>query len=125
MMLTFLGSMVAVVGSASVWVTVCAWVGLVDERVGAAIVLGCYCLAVVTLVDTVLKPALLHGQSKLNPLLAVLSVLGGVAALGPVGVFVGPMAVAFLQVGLNMLQNQLATMDGNTSSVAPGDERTA
>jgi predicted PurR-regulated permease PerM len=111
MMLTFLGSMVPIVGSASVWVTVCAWLGLVDERLGTAIVLGLYCLAVVTLVDTVLKPALLHGQSKLNPLLAVLSVLGGVAALGPVGVFVGPMAVAFLQVGLNMLQDALAGMN--------------
>ncbi|HTQ40858.1 MAG TPA: AI-2E family transporter [Pirellulales bacterium] len=107
MMLTFLGSMVPIVGSASVWVTVCAWLAFVDERILAAIVLGAYCLALVTVVDSFLKPMLLHGQSKLNPLLAVLSVLGGVEALGPIGVFVGPMAVAFLQVGLNMLQTQL------------------
>ena len=109
MMLTFLGSMVPIVGSASIWVTVCAWLAFVDERTWAAIILGAYCLAVVTLVDTVVKPALLHGQSKLNPLLAVLSVLGGVAALGPIGLFVGPMAVAFLQVGLNMFQRNWPT----------------
>ena len=104
MMLTFLGSMVPIVGSASVWLTVCAWLAIADSRLPAAIMLGVYCLAIVTVVDTIVKPALLHGQSKLNPLLAVLSVLGGVEALGPIGLFVGPMAVAFLQVGLNMLQ---------------------
>ncbi|HEY2882618.1 MAG TPA: AI-2E family transporter [Pirellulales bacterium] len=112
MMLTFLGSMVPIVGSASVWVTLCAWMAFVEERTVAAIVLGVYCLAVVTVIDSILKPALLHGQSKLNPLLAVLSVLGGVSALGPIGIFVGPMAVAFLQVGLNMLQMQLDAMNG-------------
>ena len=111
MMLTFLGSMVPIVGSASVWLTVCAWLAIADSRLPAAIMLGVYCLAIVTVVDTIVKPALLHGQSKLNPLLAVLSVLGGVEALGPIGLFVGPMAVAFLQVGLNMLQTQLATLD--------------
>jgi predicted PurR-regulated permease PerM len=111
MMLTFLGSMVPIVGSASIWLTVCAWLAIADDRLTAAIFLGVYCLAIVTVVDTIVKPALLHGQSKLNPLLAVLSVLGGVEALGPIGVFVGPMAVAFLQVGLNMLQTQLATLD--------------
>ncbi|HZZ30315.1 MAG TPA: AI-2E family transporter [Pirellulales bacterium] len=111
MMLTFLGSMVPIVGSASIWVTVCAWLAFVDDRIPAAIVLGVYCLVVVTVVDSILKPMLLHGQSKLNPLLAVLSVLGGVEALGPIGVFVGPMAVAFLQVGLNMLQTQLADLN--------------
>jgi predicted PurR-regulated permease PerM len=111
MMLTFLGSMVPIVGSASIWVTVCAWLVFVDDRILAAIVLGAYCLAVVTVVDSILKPMLLHGQSKLNALLAVLSVLGGVEALGPIGVFVGPMAVAFLQVGLNMLQTQLEDLN--------------
>jgi predicted PurR-regulated permease PerM len=110
MMLTFLGSMVPIVGSASIWVTACAWLIFVDGHTLAGIVLGLYCLAIVTVVDSILKPLLLHGQSKLNPLLAVLSVLGGVEALGPIGVFVGPMAVAFLQVGLNMLQTQLADM---------------
>jgi len=52
----------------------------------------------------------LHGQSKLHPLLALLSVLGGVGALGPIGIFVGPIAVAFLQAALTMLQTELDTL---------------
>jgi hypothetical protein len=43
-------------------------------------------------------------------LLALLSVLGGVAALGPIGIFVGPIAVAFLQAALTMLQTELDTI---------------
>jgi len=61
-------------------------------------------------VDNIIKPIVLHGQSKLHPLLALLSVLGGVGALGPIGIFVGPIAVAFLQAALTMLQAELDSM---------------
>jgi predicted PurR-regulated permease PerM len=39
-----------------------------------------------------------------------LSVLGGVQALGPIGIFVGPMVVVFLHVLLNMLHTELDSM---------------
>jgi predicted PurR-regulated permease PerM len=64
----------------------------------------------VSTVDNIIKPIVLHGQSKLHPLLALLSVLGGVGALGPIGIFVGPIAVAFLQAALTMLQTELDSM---------------
>jgi predicted PurR-regulated permease PerM len=62
---------------------------------------------VVSMVDNLIKPLVLHGQSNLHPLLALLSVLGGVQALGPIGIFVGPMAVVFLQTGLKMLNLEI------------------
>jgi hypothetical protein len=65
--------------------------------------------------DNIIKAWVLHGQSKLHPLLALLSVLGGVQALGPIGILVGPMAVAFLQTLLAMLQSELAHIDRGTS----------
>ena len=65
-----------------------------------------------TLVDNIIKPIVLHGQSKLHPLLALLSVLGGVGALGPIGIFVGPIAVAFLQAALTMLQAEIDSLSG-------------
>jgi len=45
-------------------------------------------------------------------LLALLSVLGGVGALGPIGIFVGPIAVAFLQAALSMLQLEIDSLSG-------------
>jgi predicted PurR-regulated permease PerM len=75
-----------------------------------AIGLALWGACVVSTIDNVIKPIVLHGQSKLHPLLALLSVLGGVAALGPIGIFVGPIAVAFLQAALTMLQTELDTI---------------
>jgi predicted PurR-regulated permease PerM len=69
---------------------------------------------VVSTVDNIIKPYVLQGQSKLHPLLALLSILGGVGALGPIGVFVGPIAVAFLQAALTMLQTELDTLSDQT-----------
>ena len=62
----------------------------------AAIVLAVYGGAVVSVIDNVIKPMVLHGRSNLHPLLALLSILGGVKVLGPIGIFVGPMVVTFL-----------------------------
>jgi hypothetical protein len=73
----------------------------------------------------VIKPLVLQGQSKLHPLLALLSVLGGVGTLGPIGVFVGPIVVAFLQAALTMLQTELDSMSesplGNNGPAMAGE----
>ena len=50
---------------------------------------------VISGIDNLIKPLVLHGQSNLHPLLALLSVLGGVTSLGPIGILVGPMVVVF------------------------------
>ena len=108
--LTMLFAMVPFVGAAAVWVPVCLYLFFFEHRTGAAVLLAIYGTAVVSLVDNVIKPIILHGRSNLHPLLALLSVLGGVQALGPIGIFVGPMVVAFLHALLNMLHTELAQM---------------
>jgi predicted PurR-regulated permease PerM len=77
----------------------------------AALLLGLYGAFIVSLSDNVVKPFVLHGQSQLHPLLALLSILGGVEALGPVGILVGPMIVVFLQVTLNILHRELGQIE--------------
>ncbi len=108
--LTMLLTLVPVVGSAIVWVPVCLWLLAVEGRTPAAVLLAIYCLAVVSTVDNLIKPWVLRGRSNLHPLLALLSILGGVQALGPIGIFVGPMVVAFLQTLLNMVHVELGGM---------------
>ena len=112
-------AMVPFVGAAAVWVPVCIvlyfYTGNVvdgvaefpEGRPGAAILLAIYCGTVVSMSDNVVKPLVLHGQSNLHPLLALLSVIGGIQTLGPIGILVGPMLVAFLQALLNMLNKEL------------------
>jgi predicted PurR-regulated permease PerM len=112
MVLAMLLAMVPFVGTTVVWVPACLWLYFYEGRTLAAILLAIYCAAVVSLADNVIKPMVLHGRSNLHPLLALLSVLGGVQALGPIGIFVGPMVVAFLQTLLNMLHRELNSMGG-------------
>jgi predicted PurR-regulated permease PerM len=115
--LTMVFAIVPFVGAALVWVPTCAYLAFFDERMvdGAVVVgnwpvalmLAVYCGVVVSNVDNVVKPWVLHGQTNLHPLLALLSVIGGVQALGPIGILVGPMLVAFLQALMNMLNHEL------------------
>jgi len=116
--LTMVTAMVPFVGAAAVWICVCGWVYLYGERVVdgvtlhdgnwvTAAILAVYCTIIVSGIDNVIKPLVLHGQSKLHPLLALLSILGGVTVLGPVGILVGPMLVSFLQALLEMLRKEL------------------
>jgi len=118
MVLTMLLAMVPFIGAAAVWAPVCLWLFFIDERHVAAVLLAVYGAAIVSMADNVIKPLVLHGRSNLHPLLALLSVLGGVQALGPIGIFVGPMVVAFLHALLNMLHSELERMseaDGGKS----------
>ncbi len=117
MLLAMLLSLVPFVGAAAVWIPACLWLYF-QGNTTSAIVLAIYCASVVSMADNVIKPLVLHGRSNLHPLLALLSVLGGVQALGPIGIFVGPMVVAFLQTLLNMLQMELSSMsNGNSAAV--------
>ncbi len=113
--LSMLLTLVPFVGTALVWVPVCLWLYAVEGRGLAAIVLAAYCIGVVSTVDNLVKPLVLHGRSNLHPLLALLSVLGGVQALGPIGILVGPMVVAFLQSLLNIVHAELQNMTKATT----------
>jgi predicted PurR-regulated permease PerM len=114
-MLTAVMALVPFLGAASVWVSASLWLYFYEERTWAAVLLAIYGAAIVSMADNVIKPLVLHGQSKLHPLLALLSVLGGVQALGPIGILVGPMVVAFLQTLLNILHRELSTMDAQAA----------
>jgi len=113
-LLTFFGALVPFVGAAAVWGSASLYLLFFVKSTWAAAGLAIWGLCVVSTVDNIIKPIVLHGQSKLHPLLALLSVLGGVGALGPIGIFVGPIAVAFLQAALTMLQTELDSLLGDS-----------
>ena len=109
--LTTVLALVPFVGATAVWIPASLWLYFMDERPVAAIGLAIYGFSVVSTVDNFIKPYVLHGQSNLHPLLALLSVLGGVSAMGPIGILVGPMIVVFLQTLLKILQRELSSME--------------
>lgn len=104
-------ALVPFVGAAAVWVPVCVWLYVMENRMGAAIGLAIYGSLAISMIDNLIKPFVLHGQSNLHPLLALLSVLGGVTAIGPIGILIGPMIVALLQTTLEILRKELGELD--------------
>jgi predicted PurR-regulated permease PerM len=136
MALTMVFAIVPFVGAAGVWIPTCAIIFLFGEKVfvvggeatdggnwPVALALAIYCAIVVSGIDNVIKPLVLHGQANLHPLLALLSILGGIQVLGPVGILVGPMLVSFLQALLAMFRRELERWDDPTQrslSLSPG-----
>jgi len=119
-LLTFFGALVPIAGAAIVWGAASLYLLFFEKDAWSAAGLALWGFCVVSTVDNIIKPLVLHGQSKLHPLLALLSVLGGVGALGPIGIFVGPIAVAFLQAALTMLQAEIGRLSGEEG---PGWDR--
>ena len=125
-LLTAVLALIPFVGAAAVWVPACIYLAIIKEPLdpeagrtwmyARAGFLAVYGVLIISMADNVIKPWVLQGQSKLHPLLALLSVLGGMQALGPIGILIGPMVVAFLQVLLTILQREINSLDANMAS---------
>ncbi len=111
--LTMVFAIVPFIGAIPIWGSCAAWLVLHEGRPQAAIALAVYGIVLGTVGDNLIKPWVLHGRSNLHPLLGLLSVLGGVQALGMIGIVVGPMAVAILQTLLVMVRTELTAMESH------------
>lgn len=105
-------ALVPVVGSALVWVPAVLYLLAEGDR-GHALFLAVYSVALVGAVDHVLRPLLISGQARMPAIVVFLGVLGGLAAFGFIGLFVGPIVLG-LAVALFRFQaeTQVATTVG-------------
>jgi predicted PurR-regulated permease PerM len=86
-------------GPALVWIGACIWLyaqGLVWQTVGLAL----WGSLIVSTIDNVLRPYLISGPSRIPFMLVFFGVLGGLASLGLLGMFIGPVLLA---VGFGLL----------------------
>jgi len=110
MVLTAVLSMIPFIGAASVWLPVGLWLIFIDNRPGWGIFILLYGNFIVSMSDNIVKPFILHGQSNIHPLLALISIFGGVNVLGPIGILIGPMIVIFFQTMLKILHTELSRL---------------
>jgi predicted PurR-regulated permease PerM len=118
-LLTTVFALVPIFGPATVWVPVCLYLAIYEQNFWAAGLLAGWGVLVVGTIDNLVKAFVLHGQSQLHPLLALMSIIGGVQALGPIGIVVGPMVVAMLQTLLGILRRELTNLE--TAAAAPAE----
>jgi predicted PurR-regulated permease PerM len=99
--LTFFVGLIPAIGAA----TVCLAAALVLLATGhpyMAIFLAVWGVAVVGLVDNIVKPYLIKGAVEMHGAVVFFALIGGIAAFGMIGLLVGPLAVAMLLALLRM-----------------------
>ena len=79
-------------GAWVIWLPAAVFLG-VDGHMTRALVLGGLGLGAVSMADNVVRPALLSGRVHINGLLIFVSLLGGLAAFGLLGIVLGPVLV--------------------------------
>jgi predicted PurR-regulated permease PerM len=98
---TFILALVPVLGATIVVLAVAA-VQIGTGHVGGGVFLAIYAVGVVAMVDNVVKPMFIRGGVPIHGAVIFFALFGGLAAFGPVGFLVGPLAVSFLVAVIRM-----------------------
>jgi len=88
-------ALVPMVGPALLWIPATIWLAARGDT-GYAIFLALWGSIVVSLVDNLLRPLLISGRAHVPTLAVFIGVIGGLAAFGFIGLFVGPIVLGLL-----------------------------
>lgn len=103
-------SLVPFVGAAGVWIPCTIYLAATGDFVRALILLV-YGSVVISMVDNVLRPLLIGGQTRLPTLFLFFGILGGVQVYGVLGLFLGPVLLAIAMAFIRIYQEQFATAE--------------
>jgi predicted PurR-regulated permease PerM len=102
-LLTFCLSFIPV-GPPVVWFIAAVWL-FSEGRIAWGIFMLVYGLLCISSIDNLMKPYIISRGSKLSFIITLMGILGGVAAFGVIGVFLGPVLLA---VGFNLIHEILS-----------------
>jgi predicted PurR-regulated permease PerM len=88
-------ALVPMVGPALLWIPAAIWLAARGET-GYAIFIALWGSIVVGLVDNLLRPLLISGRAEVPTLAVFVGVIGGLAAFGFIGLFLGPIVLGLL-----------------------------
>lgn len=104
--LATLTALVPVLGTWLIWGPFAVWLWF-NGNYTAAVMLTLYGSVFVGLLDNVIRSYILHSNAKLHPLLAFVSVLGGIQVMGLWGIFIGPIVASCLHALLKIFNTEL------------------
>lgn len=107
-------SLVPVIGTSVIWLPIAAFLAI-NGQIGSAIGLCTWALVQIGLIDHIIGPRIIGEQTRLNPFLTLIGILGGVYYFGLLGFIIGPTAMALGVVGLEMLGRSWETHEQATS----------
>jgi predicted PurR-regulated permease PerM len=92
--LTAVASLLPGIGTALIWVPLAGWL-LASDAIGRGLVLLVWgSVLIVGIADYLLRPKLLGNRVKMNELLVLIALFGGIEAFGLLGLILGPIVVA-------------------------------
>ena len=94
-------AVVPVLGAFVVWIPAALFLAL-EGSWGKALILTLWGMLVVGTIDNLLRPVLVGNRLKLHTVLAFISVVGGLILFGPAGLILGPVALTFTMVLLEI-----------------------
>lgn len=115
--LASLAAMIPMAGTWLVWVPCVLWLVFQDQAYWSAALVSLFCVAVVGTVDNVIRTFILNTNARLHPLLAFVSVLGGLHVMGLWGVFIGPIVAACLHALIQIFNAELKTLSTERSTM--------
>jgi predicted PurR-regulated permease PerM len=115
-LVTGLCSMIPVVGSAAVWLPASVFFFIGGHWVKGLIMLA-WGAALVSQIDNVVRPHVISERANMHPLLIFFTLLGGVKAFGPIGLFVGPVVLSLTLVVLQLLRE--ANVNSSPADAVP------
>lgn len=104
--LATLSALVPMLGTCLVWIPCAIWM-FTQGQVTQGVIFVSYCLLFVGFIDNIIRTYVLNTNVKLHPLLAFISVLGGIQALGLWGVFIGPIVASCLYALVKVFNTEL------------------
>ena len=104
--LTFITAMIPVIGAASIWVPLVIYLAAIQEWTKAGMLFAFGAL-VISLIDNIMKPALIGEKTKLPYFLLFFGILGGIKIYGLMGIFLAPtlLSLFFALVGIYQKRN--------------------
>lgn len=109
-------SLIPSVGAGLVWVPVAAWF-LVTGAMGKAIILIICGVAIIGMVDNVLRPILVGRETRIPDYVVLISTLGGLEIMGFNGIVIGPVIAAVCM----SVWEIFASVDGPTADSDSGN----
>jgi predicted PurR-regulated permease PerM len=91
--LTFLAALIPVVGASAVWLPLVAHL-VIGEHYVKAVILSVFGAFVISLIDNVMKPALIGEKTRLPYFLLFFGILGGLKLYGLMGIFIAPVVLS-------------------------------
>lgn len=110
-------AMIPLAGTWLVWAPCAVWLAWHEQSYGWAIFLVIWGIAVVGTIDNLIRTFVLNTNAKLHPLLAFVSVLGGLQVMGLWGVFIAPVVAACLHALIQIFNTELRAFAQDRTNV--------